>query len=359
MGHRYQSVQWNGNKITYDITMVVAALAYIVIFMVIGLAPHETGHTADPVVLMIRALGTAAFLMLTFILMIGPMARLSERFKPFLYNRRHFGVFAFFLSLGHFGLALLWYHGGGGLNPLVSLFVSNQPADPFPGFPFELLGLAAFLILLLMATTSHDFWLNNLSAPVWKALHMLVYVAYGLIVLHVALGALLTEKSSLYPLLVMTAFGLVAGLHLLTGVREWRRDSALKGLKAKGWIAVAAPGDIPDKRALTVSLPKGDRVAVFRDGAKISAVTNACRHQNGPLGEGRVVDGCITCPWHGWQYRMEDGVSPPPFTEKIATYNLKLMNGMIFLDPSPNKPGTAVDPIMATEAELSMKGASA
>ena len=330
MGHQYQSVQWNKNKKTYDIIMVASAMVYIVLFVAIGLMPHESGHTADPIVLLIRALGTASFLMLTFILMIGPMARLSGRFIPFLYNRRHFGVFTFFLVLGHFGLSLLWYHGGGGLNPLVSLFISNQPADPFPGFPFELLGLAAFVILLLMAATSHDFWLNNLSAPLWKALHMLVYVAYGLIVLHVALGALLTEKSPLYPVLVLGAFGMVAVLHIVTGVREWQRDNNLKGLKSKGWLAVATPSVIPDQRALIVSLPKGERVAVFRDGAKVCAVTNACRHQNGPLGEGRIVDGCITCPWHGWQYRMEDGISPAPFTEKIATYNLKLMNGMIF-----------------------------
>ena len=27
----------------------------------------------------------------------------------------------------------------------------------------------------------------------------------------------------------------------------------------------------------------------------------------GPLGEGKIVDGCITCPWHGFQYRPQDG----------------------------------------------------
>ena len=39
-----------------------------------------------------------------------------------------------------------------------------------------------------MAATSHDFWLHNLSPYVWKSLHMGVYVAYGLLVLHVLLG---------------------------------------------------------------------------------------------------------------------------------------------------------------------------
>jgi sulfoxide reductase heme-binding subunit YedZ len=46
-----------------------------------------------------------------------------------------------------------------------------------------------------MAATSHDFWLANLSAPVWKTLHMLVYLAYALLVLHVTFGALQSEVS--------------------------------------------------------------------------------------------------------------------------------------------------------------------
>ena len=41
-----------------------------------------------------------------------------------------------------------------------------------------------------MAATSHDFWLLMLTPRSWKALHMAVYVAYALVVMHVALGYL-------------------------------------------------------------------------------------------------------------------------------------------------------------------------
>ena len=51
-------------------------------------------------------------------------------------------------------------------------------------FPFEWLGMAALAILFAMAATSHDFWLSFLSAPIWKRLHMLVYVCYALVVMH-------------------------------------------------------------------------------------------------------------------------------------------------------------------------------
>ncbi|NNE40474.1 MAG: Rieske 2Fe-2S domain-containing protein [Marinicaulis sp.] len=351
MGHQYQAVQWNKNKVVYDFYVVGAIVAFIAIYMVVGLQTHDSGHEADPVVLMIRALGACAFTLLTALLAIGPLARLSPRFLPFLYNRRHLGVVTFTVSAAHFGLALLWYHGGGPLNPLVSIFVSNPLYDSLPGFPFEVFGFAAFLILFVMAATSHDFWLNNLSAPVWKALHMLVYPAYFLLVLHIVLGFLMTEKSMVFPLQTVIAFLGVTGLHIYTGLREWRADNGMKSANTKGWIDVGAPMDIPDMRAVIAPLPKGDRVAVFRYGNKIAAVTNACRHQNGPLGEGRIIDGAITCPWHGWQYKPCDGVSPPPFTEKISTYNVKIEGGSVLVDPRPNPPGTKTEPAVISNFE--------
>lgn len=341
MGVNHQAVQWNGNKIVYDLYVIAALAAFIGVFMAVGLQTRPNGHQADAVVLLIRALGSAAFLMLTITLTIGPLARFSPRFLPLLYNRRHLGVMTFLVAAAHFALATFWYHAGGPLNPFVSIFVSNPLYDSVEGFPFEVFGLGALAILYLMAATSHDFWLKNLSASVWKLLHMLVYVAFGLLVLHVAYGALMTEKSPVYVVLIVAALALVAGLHILAGLREWSRDSGMKGLHApEGWIDVCAPDDIPDKRAVIAPLPKGDRVAIFRDGAKIYAVQNACRHQNGPLGEGCIKDGTITCPWHGWQYRPQDGVSPPPFEERIATHDVRLSSlGRVFVRVDRNRFG--------------------
>jgi len=48
----------------------------------------------------------------------------------------------------------------------------------------------------------------------------------------------------------------------------------------------------------------------------------------------------VTCPWHGFQYRLEDGCAPAPFTEKLATYRLRLRAGMIEVDPRALPLGT-------------------
>jgi len=141
-------------------------------------------------ILLIRAFGSGAFLLLHVILCIGPLCRLNPRFFPLLYNRRHAGVTMFLMGLVHAALVVATYHARSDTNPLLSIFVSSPLAGSISGVPFQPFGFLALVILFLMAATSHDFWLANLSAPVWKSLHMLVYVAYALLVLHVTFGAL-------------------------------------------------------------------------------------------------------------------------------------------------------------------------
>ncbi|MCP5431754.1 MAG: ferric reductase-like transmembrane domain-containing protein [Alphaproteobacteria bacterium] len=361
MGHVYRAVQWNANKVAYDLALAVGAGSYIAIFLAASLLLVDPAHRVSPAILLIRALGTCAFLMLTVILAIGPLARLDARFLPLLYNRRHFGVMTFCIVALHFLVVLAWYHGSGALNPFVSLFVSNPRYDSFVGFPFEILGLAAFVVLLLMAATSHDFWLATLSPAVWKSLHMLVYPAYGLICLHVALGFLQDEVEPIYVGATIASFAIVGGLHVLAGRKAAALDRSVApedGPPARspssasaeaGWLAVGPAADIPEGCAKVVTPPQGEAIAVFRYDGKVSAVSNLCAHQMGPLGEGRIVDGCITCPWHGYQYLPETGASPPPFTERIATYRVRVVDGDVYVDPAPLAPGTRVEPALIGE----------
>jgi nitrite reductase/ring-hydroxylating ferredoxin subunit len=93
----------------------------------------------------------------------------------------------------------------------------------------------------------------------------------------------------------------------------------------------------------------GERVAVFRYDGKVSAISNVCQHQNGPLGEGKIVDGCVTCPWHGYQYLPESGASPPPFTERVPTFRVRLEGDRVLVHPRPNPAGTRVEPARIAE----------
>jgi nitrite reductase/ring-hydroxylating ferredoxin subunit/DMSO/TMAO reductase YedYZ heme-binding membrane subunit len=340
VSHTYVAVGWNRQKHVYDLVMLSGIVLYLGLFVGVGALVHPQA-TAET--LLIRALGTCALLLLHIVLMIGPLCRLFPRLLPLLYNRRHLGVTTFFVGLAHGAFSLIQFHSLGDVNPLVSLLVSNTRYASLADFPFQPLGAAALVILFLMAATSHDFWLKNLTAPVWKALHMLVYVAYALLVAHVTLGVLQAETSPL--LAVVLGIGMIAvlSLHLTAAYRERQVDMASRARANDAFVEVCSVDEIPEKRA-RVFLLSGERVAVFKYDNQVSAISNVCRHQNGPLGEGRIIDGCVTCPWHGFQYLPDAGASPPPFTEKVPTFRVEVRGEKVFVDPQPNAPGTRVTP---------------
>ena len=69
---------------------------------------------------------------------------------------------------------------------------------------------------------------------------------------------------------------------------------------------VADPAEIPEGSAREFVV--GSRiVAVFRTPAGWSAIDGICSHAGGPLAQGKVVGGVVTCPWHGWQYELTTG----------------------------------------------------
>lgn len=339
----FKAVQWNRDKLIYDAILLAGVVLFIAAFIGISYRIEPPKDLPAAIDVRIRAFGTCAFVMLTVILSIGPLARLNPRFCILLYNRRHFGVLTFAVALLHAWFMIAWYDAQGTLPNLLTELTTWSDYGKFIGFPFKVLGAVALLLLFLLAATSHDFWLAFLSPPAWKWLHMSLYAAYGLVVMHVALGIMQYDRNPLIPLMLATGFLTVAALHLVAG---WRERAGDRESGSDGWIVVGTPCAIPDKGAVVVSAPGGERIAVFRDGAEIGALSNLCAHQNGPIGEGRIVDGCVTCPWHGWQYQLSDGCAPPPFNEKLATYPVRLRNGIVEVGPHALPPGTAASIIV-------------
>jgi nitrite reductase/ring-hydroxylating ferredoxin subunit/DMSO/TMAO reductase YedYZ heme-binding membrane subunit len=347
MGVEYVSVQWNRQKKIYDAVLLGSVFTYLVLF---GVATKVAFPWVTDEIMLMRAFGTAAFLLLHIILCIGPLCRLNPKFLPLLYNRRHAGVTMFVLALVHSILVITTYHAGSDTNAFLSIFVSSPIHADARGLPFQAFGFFALVILFLMAATSHDFWLANLTAPVWKTLHMMVYVAYALLLLHVTFGVLQGEGSPVY--VAATAIGLAAvlTLHVTAASREKSLDQNSRKTEhgtrvAEEFVDACAVADIAENRARIVCL-SGERVAIFKYDGKISAVSNVCQHQNGPLGEGKIVYGCITCPWHGYQYQPDTGASPPPFVEKVPTFTVRVKNGRVFVHPKPNPPGVRAEPAL-------------
>jgi len=253
----------------------------------------------------------------------------------------------FFVAAIHGVFNIAQFHSLGNVNPMISLFSSNTHYNSFINFPFQTLGFFALIILFLMAATSHDFWLSTLSPRIWKTLHMMVYVAYALIIMHVSLGVLELEHDPTMLFVLLLGLVWVSSLHIYAGWIEEIKDR-IKQAVLDGYVEVDSIDNIENGRAKIV-FANGERIAVFKYDGKLSAVSNVCKHQNGPLGEGKILDGCITCPWHGFQYKPEDGCAPPPFKEKVATFKLKVSEGKVFVNPNPNAEGQYEEPILISK----------
>src|SRR3954452_18359580 len=259
MSAGFQAVQWNRRKMIYDAILIAGVVLFVGTFMTMGALRNPPADQPAWIGLRINAFGTCAFVMLTIILMIGPLARLSPRFLPLLYNRRHLGVLTFLVALVHAWSVVDWISVPGAMGDLVLEMTGSANYAKFIGFPIKALGLTGLSILFLFAATSHDFWLAFLTPRLWKALHMALYVAYGVLVMHVALGVMQEDQRIFIPILLGGSFTLVTLLHFVAG---WRKREAAQD--HDGWLVVGASGEIPDKAARIVAAPNGERIAVFR-----------------------------------------------------------------------------------------------
>ena len=87
---------------------------------------------------------------------------------------------------------------------------------------------------------------------------------------------------------------------------------------------LCALADLPEGEAKTFVVD-GVELAAARSGAKVFVVENRCSHDDGPLGEGRLVGGEIECPRHGARFDLASGrATRMPAVAPIATYTARI-----------------------------------
>jgi nitrite reductase/ring-hydroxylating ferredoxin subunit/uncharacterized membrane protein len=72
------------------------------------------------------------------------------------------------------------------------------------------------------------------------------------------------------------------------------------------WTDVLAAAELAADAPRCVEVD-GVGVLVVRHGGELFALSDTCAHRGGPLHEGELKDGCISCPLHGSTYRLRDG----------------------------------------------------
>ncbi len=95
------------------------------------------------------------------------------------------------------------------------------------------------------------------------------------------------------------------------------------------WTAVLADAELADGEHRKVDAD-GTGVLLHRASGGIQAIAATCSHMGGPLDEGTIADGCVTCPWHGSVFRLSDGsIERGPACVPQPVYQTRVADGTI------------------------------
>lgn len=76
----------------------------------------------------------------------------------------------------------------------------------------------------------------------------------------------------------------------------------------------------------------GRVVAIFRtDEQQFFAIDGMCAHQGGPIAQGKLDRNCITCPWHGWQYNIADGVNLLTQKKMLDCFPVEIRDDVVWI----------------------------
>jgi nitrite reductase (NADH) small subunit len=101
------------------------------------------------------------------------------------------------------------------------------------------------------------------------------------------------------------------------------------------WVAVGTVDDVPMRGARCVK-NGAMTIAIFRTATnEIYALEDKCPHRNGPLSQGIVHDGCVTCPLHNWVISLATGRAQAADEGATLAFPVKIEGGKIYLDLTP------------------------
>ncbi len=101
---------------------------------------------------------------------------------------------------------------------------------------------------------------------------------------------------------------------------------------AHDWVDLG-PVESLSQRELQPVLARRTRLALtYRDG-RFTAISGACNHVGGPLGEGRLDGDYVECPWHYWKFHHATGQGEPGYeADAVPAYAVEVRDGRVFVD---------------------------
>jgi phenylpropionate dioxygenase-like ring-hydroxylating dioxygenase large terminal subunit len=104
------------------------------------------------------------------------------------------------------------------------------------------------------------------------------------------------------------------------------------------WHAVAWASQVREGQPTAIRLLE-DELVLWRNGDGIHVWRDLCVHRGSRLSAGRVVNNCLACPYHGWEYDSTGQCvripaqpdQPPPARAHAAVYAVKEKYGLVWV----------------------------
>ena len=190
------------------------------------------------------------------------------------------------------------------------------------GLVFDVLGLRqaadislglGVLGMALSAVSGLADYSDTDDRALWVATVHAALMVTALVVLLVSLGLRVADPAADRTL----AIGLAAVGFAIVSLGAWVGGEVVYALgnmvNRHAWRFFGQPKwarldvtDIPENQP-TAAKAGATTLVVVRQGATVHALHSVCAHAGGPLAEGKIVDGCIECPWHGSRFELASG----------------------------------------------------
>jgi nitrite reductase/ring-hydroxylating ferredoxin subunit len=97
------------------------------------------------------------------------------------------------------------------------------------------------------------------------------------------------------------------------------------------FVTVARVKDVPPGTITHVRAGE-EEIAVANVDNEFFATQGHCLHLQGPLGHGELDGPVLSCPWHGWQYDVRNGLNEFDHAIQLRTYEVRVEDGEIQVD---------------------------
>ena len=93
------------------------------------------------------------------------------------------------------------------------------------------------------------------------------------------------------------------------------------------FVRICSQSELPASGEAREFTAAGRAFCVANVDGKISVLDGVCPHEGGPLGEGIVEEGRITCPWHNYSFDLRTGVAEGEPGLKAEVFEATVENG--------------------------------